>query len=316
MAFVHKLIGPDEELIGVARLHWIYGAKGLAWLVGLMALGGFVDMFLTGWNAGLSPIGNAVFWVGTVLGVVLFAIYFITMVCSELGLTTERIIYKRGWIMVDVREMDLEEIKSESVDNGVLGRFLNYGYVKMDARFIEDVGLPAIAEPYRFIKAMNEARSNIKNDSMRVIIDQQRGKADNVAHGLRHLKEQQTQRLADNSSEKQDEYPHELSDERYEALSNDSEENAQQVKEDIKPRPENHVPSEQRPDLANGKKQKSREAKDPSQRSHHAQTENTGKQDSQEQADKKEEHKLFVHEEALHDKVIDDFEEAEEKTGS
>ena len=268
MAFINKVISPDEKLIGIARLHWIYGAKGLAWLGGLILLGGGIDILLTSYvDVGLAPIGNAVFWVCTLLGVVLFSIYFIAMMTSELGLTTERFIYKRGWLMVDVREIDLEEIKSETVDNGVWGRFLNYGYVQLDARFIADIGLPAISDPYRFIKAMNEARTNIKKDSMRVVIDQHSGNADNVARGLRHLQKKEPKELAYHGDIEAEDV-HDLNNERYDA------------------------PHPAPPDFKNMKNPEKEPEKEP---------------------EKQPKRKLFVHEDALHDKVIKAFEEAEEK---
>lgn len=288
MAFINKIVGPDEQLIGIARLHWIYGAKGLAWLGGLILLGGGIDILLTWYiNVGLAPIGNAVFWVCALLGVVLFSIYFIAMMTSELGLTSERFIYKRGWLMVDVREIDLEEVKSESIDNGVLGRLLNYGYVQLDARFIEDIGLPAIADPYRFIKAMNEARTNIKKDSMRVVLDQHSGNADNVARGLRHMQKKPDE-LAHHSDAEADDV-HDLSDERYEVPMDTPDLEMRQSHKKKRGQPSRpDAPHPAPPDFKNMK-------------------------NPEKKAGKPQESKLFVHEDALHDKVINDFAEAEEK---
>ncbi len=211
MAFIHKIVGPDEKLVGIARLHWIYAVKGLTWLLGLMAFGVFVKFQLAGLlDGGLMPIGNAVFWIGTVLGAIFFLFYTVMMLTTELGLTTKRCIYKRGWLFVDVREVDLEEIKSSSVDNGILGRLLNYGYILMDARFIEDVGLPAVADPYRFTKAMNHIRSQIKDDTMRVVLDG----GDPQAFSQKR---------------KQREDVHNLSHDEYEALSDDYKENIKEI---------------------------------------------------------------------------------------
>lgn len=222
MAFIHKIVGPDEKLVGIARLHWIYAVKGLTWLLGLMAFGIIVKLQLSNLlNGGLTPIGNAVFWIGTALGAVFFMFYAIKMLTTELGLTTKRCIYKRGWLFVDVREVDLEEIKSTSVDNGILGRLLNYGYIYMDARFIEDVGLPAIADPYRFTKAMNNVRSKIKDDSMRVVLDG--GDA---------------QALSNKRKERED--VHDLEHDEYEALSNDYSENIKEITHSEKPSKKHH----------------------------------------------------------------------------
>lgn len=211
MAFIHKIVGPDEKLVGIARLHWIYAHKGILWLFGLMALSILIKTQVVGiLGGGLASIGNAAFWIGTAMGAVFFLFYTIMWLVTELGLTTKRCIYKRGWIFVDVREVDLEEIKSTNIDNGILGRILNYGYIHMDARFIEDVGLPAITDPYRFTKAMNDVRSKIKDDSMRVVLDG--GDA---------------QAFSNKRKERED--VHELAHEEYEALSDDHNENIKEI---------------------------------------------------------------------------------------
>lgn len=180
MSFVKKILGPDESLVGITSAHWIYGATGIFWLAGMMVVGLVLDFYAasvfgklfqnTGGEA-VSKISSVLFWMPTALGVVMFFFYFLMMISPEVGLTNRRIIYKRGLIFVDVKEVDLEEIKAADVNNGWFGRFLNYGYVVLDARFVTGVDLPAIAKPYRFVNALNEARGAMKHDSMTVIVD-------------------------------------------------------------------------------------------------------------------------------------------------
>ena len=45
MAFIKKIIGPDETLIGISTAHWVYGATGLVWLASMMAVGLALDYF-------------------------------------------------------------------------------------------------------------------------------------------------------------------------------------------------------------------------------------------------------------------------------
>lgn len=177
MSFVKKVIGPDETLIGISSAHWIYGAKGIAWLAGMMILGLVLSYYINGLfdhlfrnNAAFAAdkIGDIFFWLPTLLGLVMFFTYVLVMISPEIALTNKRIIYKKGIIAVDVKELDLEEIKAVDVDNGTFGRFLNYGYIVFDARFVGNLDLPAIAKPYRFVKALNEARSG-KNPDMQMV---------------------------------------------------------------------------------------------------------------------------------------------------
>jgi hypothetical protein len=180
MAFIERMIGPDERLIGIARLHWIYGVKGLAWLGGMIMLGTAIDraiLYLLGASAGnpalggILTLGNAGFWICLSIGACLFLFYFIMMLATEIGLTTKRLIYKKGLIMVKTEGIDLEEVKGAYVDGETLGRFFNYGTIHFDARFIADIELPAVADPYRFVKAMNDQRSHIKQDGMHLVLE-------------------------------------------------------------------------------------------------------------------------------------------------
>jgi hypothetical protein len=294
MAFINKIIGPDEKLIGIARLHWIYGAKGLLWLIGLLLFGGFVKMQISGLIDGrLSSIGSAVFWGSTVLGAVLFTFYAIMMFFTELGLTTQRVIYKRGLLLVDVKETDLEEIKSANIDNGILGRILNYGYIDLDARFVKDINFPAINDPYRFIKALNDARTSVKEDSLRMILDEPAGDVERAKRRKDYKKE-----------------PHHMEDHEYDAFSHNAEKNL----EDWTKESHEAVGAHKTPE--GNKKRHGKKPKGKAEKPQRSDTPDVFKSSKDNvtpfkprKGDKK---KLFVHEDALHDKVIDDFEEAEE----
>ncbi len=232
MSFIQKIIGPDERLVGVCSAHWIYGLKGLFWLIGFVALGSIIKNIigseqLFNFVATTAPslgnlfliIGQYAFMTCTFIGVMLFLCYFSILISMEIGLTTQRVIFKRGLIMVSVREIDIEEIKGADVNNGWFGRFFNYGYLIFDARFITNLELPAIGDPYRFVKALNENRARLKTDSMKVVLDgpntivdvdteaapTQRPR-DEIFHPVQHPKDKQGQ-------------PASMESERYDALS-------------------------------------------------------------------------------------------------
>lgn len=194
MAFIERMVGPDEQLVGIARLHWIYGVKGLVWLGAFIALGLAIDWairYVLGASitnpalGGILTLGTAAFWICLTIGAFLFLFYFIMMLSTEVGLTTSRLIYKKGLIMVKTEGIDLEEVKGAYVDNEALGRFLNYGTIHFDARFIEDLELPAVADPYRFVKAMNDQRSQIKADALNMTLEL-KGRGPLAAAALEH----------------------------------------------------------------------------------------------------------------------------------
>jgi hypothetical protein len=77
---------------------------------------------------------------------------------------------KTGWIFVKAKEINIEEIKGSNIDLGMLGRFLGYGKISLDARFVKDAEVPFINKPYRFARAMNDAQAKLE-DHVSLIID-------------------------------------------------------------------------------------------------------------------------------------------------
>ena len=182
MAYISRMIADGETLIGVSRLHWIYLVQGLFWLIGLMAIGFILDALIGMALGALVPgvslgfLGEStfleLFFIGA--GIYLFAVYFIKVATTEFALTSARVIYKVGWIFVDVRELNLDEVRGSHINLGALGRFLGYGMVSLDARFVGDLVTGAINKPYRFTKAMNEAQANI-DSNISLVIDNVKG---------------------------------------------------------------------------------------------------------------------------------------------
>jgi hypothetical protein len=205
LSFIKRIIGPDERLIGLSGAHWVYGLKGLLWLVCMLILGLTLKYFLYSSTDFLrvpafAIFGGYAFWTCVAMGALMFFFYFLVMISTEIALTTKRVIYKRGLIAVDVREVDLEEVKAAGVNNGWFGRFLNYGYLLLDARFVTNLQLPAISDPYRFVKALNDVRAHIKADSMRVVLGDARGVSAAPVPAQRHpqLGEERYQALSNN----------------------------------------------------------------------------------------------------------------------
>lgn len=181
MANVRQLIGPDEKLVGIARLHWIYILQGILWFVVSVAI---ARMIGHGFNYVLSMIpmtsslGLPVLALQSYLTP--FALFFGALICSlyiakvlttEIGLSSRRIIYKRGWLFVNVQEIDIEEIRGENMDMGYFGRILNYAYISLDCRFIGDVRLPAMENPTLFLKALHKMRTEVTDTVSLVVGD-------------------------------------------------------------------------------------------------------------------------------------------------
>ena len=172
-SFIRHITGPRERIIMIVRLHWIYALTGFVWMAALAALGMGLDLLLWQHFGSSVPVlaGNAVFGVRIDAqtpmllylfggcGAMIFLIHMIKYLATEVALTSQRLIYKTGLIFVEVEEIDIVEIHAEHVHHGFLGRFLGYGEVEFDSRFVDDIRLPAVKKPYKLIRAMHTARS-------------------------------------------------------------------------------------------------------------------------------------------------------------
>jgi hypothetical protein len=173
--FIRKIVAGHERIIVLTHLHWIYLLEGTLWFMGISIAGIRLDhkllelvgppiavlAFLA--KLGLPVTVNTPLVSGcfVFVGLCVAAIYLFKYLGTEIGLTTQRIIYKTGLLFVETQEVDLVEIRSETVHHGILGRFLGYGRVKLDSRFVGDTNLPAVGNPYHLLKAINAARTQV-----------------------------------------------------------------------------------------------------------------------------------------------------------
>lgn len=168
----------EERLLAEAEEHWIHIVYGLNWLIILGGAGYSISYgmrFYTGTYEGFPheeffgiPLGYNWWWSWYFLqtiGVILFFIEYIGYLSREIVITDQRFIMKTGLIFIDIVELDLGEIRNERVDHKLLGAWLEYGTLKLDARFVNDLSVPAITHPNEHLKVLHKARDKLR-DSM------------------------------------------------------------------------------------------------------------------------------------------------------
>lgn len=170
MSYVRKVITSQEKILVIARPHWIYLIEGWLWFLGMIIAGLIVDYYLyqimpgsriVTFDQGLFQYIPIPFIIPGLFGLIGFGIFWpllLAYASNEIGLTDQRIIYKTGLFFIEIDQVDLDDIRAEQVHHGWLGWILKYGKVHLDCRFVGDVWLPAIAKPYRLLKAIHIAR--------------------------------------------------------------------------------------------------------------------------------------------------------------
>lgn len=120
MSYINDSLSQDEEVVEVFKHHWT------AWV----------------------PMWFCIFPGVILLIPLVFAPYFwLALRGTEQGLTSKRAIRKTGIIGRSTEEMRLPKIETVEIEQGVLGRMLGYGNVKLTGMGISDLIFNNIDNP-------------------------------------------------------------------------------------------------------------------------------------------------------------------------
>lgn len=121
MSYIEESLSTGETVEAVFRFHWVAKLPLFLWiLIGIPTLG-------LGW---------------------IVAIYeYLKLKYTEQGVTNKRVIYKRGIISRRTEEMKVASIETVEIDQGVFGRILGFGTVKVTGRGISDVVFSRMDDP-------------------------------------------------------------------------------------------------------------------------------------------------------------------------
>ena len=131
MSYIQQSLGDGERLVAKARFHWWYSL--VAWL----AL-----IFL-----GLS-----------IIGIVIFISMMIHKWTTEMGVTTHRFVKKQGLFTLKTEEMAVPNIEGVEVTQGVWGKLLGYGKLRIEGTGVDAIEIPNIADPIGFRRAIETAK--------------------------------------------------------------------------------------------------------------------------------------------------------------
>ena len=194
MLYIQQSLNPNEEIIKVGHFHWWYTFNAMMWLVIGVAMmtgilyaayywevmqfvksnypnvpdnlydrawneaveqkGGFMNVFLSS-HIAVKLSAFAVF----VVCVLIFAQKMVIKSTTEICLTTERLVLKRGVIARHIEEISVDRIEGVDVFQGILGRILGFGRINVRGMGVGEIDLPLIAQPVDFKKAIDRSRS-------------------------------------------------------------------------------------------------------------------------------------------------------------
>lgn len=128
MSYLKHILQPGERVIVDGRLHWIIYEKAILLLICTLIAG-----------AGAAYFQHTQYrWAALTLVLILGIFTLIYAVrawwrsfTTEIAVTTNRVIYKTGFIKRHTAEMNMDKVESVDVDQSLLGRILGYGTVNI-----------------------------------------------------------------------------------------------------------------------------------------------------------------------------------------
>lgn len=163
--FVRKTLLPNEKCVAEGRFSWLYSFQAwTSWILWL-CFGGMLQ-YLFYRYLGVDTIKPVLFCGG--IGMALCISMLMRLWTTEILMTTERLIYKRGFFNIEMQEVDIEQLASDNVVQGFLGRMFDYGEIHVRCIEAADIYLPAITHPYEFRNTIEQQKKNYREHYMKV----------------------------------------------------------------------------------------------------------------------------------------------------
>ncbi len=96
------------------------------------------------------------------LGLIFWLVAYVKYKSTELAITNRRVIAKFGFISRRTIEINIAKVESIQVDQGILGRILDFGTLVISGAGNPQAPIPGISDPMAFRKAFMEAQDRPK----------------------------------------------------------------------------------------------------------------------------------------------------------
>ncbi len=134
VGYVKQTLSSGEQVLCTARFHWLYTFSAI-WALILLGIIG--------------------------IGIVIFLRMMITKWTTEIAVTNKRLIYKRGWIARKTDELSPKKIEEINVSQGVVGRILGFGKIRIQGTGGGEIVLPNIDDPLTFRREIENAKAHM-----------------------------------------------------------------------------------------------------------------------------------------------------------
>ena len=95
------------------------------------------------------------------VGLILLALAWVKQRSTELAVTNKRVITKFGFIQRDTVELNIQKVESVQVQQGIMGRMLDFGTIVIAGGGNPQAPVPGISDPMGFRRAFLEAQEMV-----------------------------------------------------------------------------------------------------------------------------------------------------------
>ncbi len=152
MSYLTKKLTDGEELIYLAKLHWIMLLRPIISLAVLSVIIGIVEQQrLFDYVPIIVPYKAIIYLVIFVVFVGLPMLnLLIKKWTTSIGITNQRVLFKKGLIAIELNGMPLSKIENIDSQQSIMGRILNFGTVTIKGSGSTPIRLHDIAKPMSF----------------------------------------------------------------------------------------------------------------------------------------------------------------------
>ena len=155
MSYIDQSIVAGETLIHRARVSW----WSQVWLILLAALTFGIAIGFAAVATLDADTERIITGVIVVIGIAFLLRAWIRVHSTELAITNRRVIAKFGFVQRHTVEINLEKVEALRVDQGFIGRMLNFGTIHITGSGGSVEPIAQIAQPLEFRRKFMEATS-------------------------------------------------------------------------------------------------------------------------------------------------------------
>ncbi len=183
LSYLEQSLSADEKLVTIGRFHWFYDVQaclnlfwGFFFAAMIVVTAMNVEPYLPGkltllsqplfvgdnWMDHLKKLHPIVKLMAVLIflfGILRFAQMLVIKATTEIAVTTQRVIFKRGLVARYVGEMNINRIEGVSVAQSFWGRIFDFGSIIIRGMGVGEMFLPPISRPLIFRRAIEKAQS-------------------------------------------------------------------------------------------------------------------------------------------------------------